>query len=199
MHFKTINIAKMKKIKYFLNRKLFYVFFLIATPILPAFSQDRIFDQQERQAFRFNIGYLNKYVRTEIAYETPTLWHTSLFNHKLDLKVEASLAYWHANHTPSQQHSRSSLWQIGFTPMLHWWINNNWYLEGGVGATFLSHTRFADKELSTSFQFGDHIGIVRNFGNDWRVGLRLSHFSNASIKKPNPGLNIIQLTISRSF
>lgn len=189
----------MQKANVTFYRKLLCALFLLMAPALPVMAQDERSSQQGEQAFRFNIGYGNKYTRAEIAYETPSLWQTNLFNHQLDLKLETSLSYWHTNRTTSEQHSRSSLWQVGLTPMLHWWINSNWYVEGGIGATFLSHTRFADKSLSTSFQFGDHIGIVRTFGDDWRVGLRASHFSNASIKRPNPGLNIIQLTVSRSF
>lgn len=174
---------------------------LVFTNFALAFSvtAQTIPQEQHRSAFRLNVGYHSKYMRTEFAYETPSLFQTTFLGQPFDIKLEMSLAYWHTNHTPVTYNSRSSLWQLGITPMMRWWINDNWYLEGGIGATFMSHTRFADKELSTSFQFGDHLGIVRTFSDDWRIGLRLSHFSNASIKRPNPGLNIIQLTASRSF
>jgi lipid A 3-O-deacylase len=164
-----------------------------------AAAQPTVPQGQERGAFRLNLGYQGSYNRTELAYETPTLWQGSLLNRPIDLKLEAGLAYWHTNDSHVRYGSRTSIWQVSLTPMLRWWIGQQWYIEGGIGATAMSHTRFANREISTAFQFGDHIGIVRTFGDDWRVGLRLSHFSNTSIKRPNPGLNVIQLTLSRSF
>lgn len=163
-------------------------------------AQFSVPDAHTRQALRIGIGYQGRYMRTELAYETPTLWQTSLFAHPMDIKLEASFAYWHTNHSHDLWvNSRSNIWQIGITPMFRWWITPQWYAEAGVGATMVSHTRFANRELSTQFQFGDHIGIVRTFGDDLRIGLRLSHFSNASIKRPNNGLNLIQLTMTYSF
>lgn len=163
-------------------------------------AQFSVPEAHTRQALRLNIGYQNTYMRSEFAYETPTLWQNQVFAHPLDIKLEASFAYWHTNHSNDlRPNSRSNIWQIGITPMLRWWLTPQWYAEAGIGATLISHTRFANRELSTQFQFGDHIGIVRTFGNDWRIGLRLSHFSNASIKRPNNGLNIVQLTMAHSF
>lgn len=170
------------------------IFFVTATLSAPSFSQHQV---QEQSAFRLSAGYHNKYTRTEIAYETPSLFRSN--NHRFDIRLEASLAYFHTHHTPLASKSRNNLWQLGVTPMLRWWINDRWYLEGGIGATFMSHTRFANENFSTSFQFGDHLGFGRVLGDDYRIGIRFSHFSNASIKKPNPGLNIIQLTLSKSF
>ncbi|MGK2900546.1 MAG: acyloxyacyl hydrolase, partial [Burkholderiaceae bacterium] len=55
-------------------------------------------------------------------------------------------------------------------------------------------TRFAGDSFSTAFQFGDHLGVGYQLTPSQRVSLRLSHFSNAAIKQPNPGLNSVQMT-----
>ena len=55
--------------------------------------------------------------------------------------------------------------------------------------------RSRDKRFSTAFNFGDHVGIGVQLGDDHgqELSLRLQHFSNAGIKDPNPGENFVQL------
>jgi len=83
--------------------------------------------------------------------------------------------------------------------MFRWWVGERFYIEGGIGATALTATRFADKRLGSAFQFGDHIGLGFLLTPQSRVGLRYSHFSNGNIKQPNPGLNVTQVTYTYQF
>lgn len=95
------------------------------------------------------------------------------------------------------------LWDFGLTPVFrlqrHRPFGNGLspYLEAGIGAHLLSQTRYSDKELSTRFQFGDHLGVGVKFGKDGRFSLtyRYQHHSNGGIKRPNPGVefHILQL------
>jgi len=64
------------------------------------------------------------------------------------------------------------------------------FLEAGLGAHLLSNVRFSDLYLSTSLQFGSHIGAGIYFGRDRKFSLvyRFQHLSNASVKQPNPGI-----------
>ncbi|MCH6482612.1 acyloxyacyl hydrolase [Pseudoxanthomonas sp. LH2527] len=88
--------------------------------------------------------------------------------------------------------------QLGVTPALRWRPNGwseGWFVEGGIGVNVIFpkyDTR--KKEFSTTFNFGDHIALGKRFGNDdqheW--SLRFQHFSNARIKRPNPGENFLQ-------
>lgn len=136
-------------------------------------------------------GYASHYSRAEIAWESPSLW-TYRFAEgygRLDLVAELGAAYWMAQGSRSP----SRVWQFSAIPFLRWSWNERYYLEAGVGATVFSRTDFADKNLSTAFQFGDHIGVGAYLSDTSRIGLRFSHFSNAGIKEPNPGLNILQL------
>ena len=142
-------------------------------------------------------GAGNHYQRYELAWVSPTLWHYRFAESgsRLDLVAEAGAAFWKA----SGNRDRASVWQIGLTPFLRWTFPNNMYLEAGVGINRFSHTRFADKTLSTQFQFGSHIGAGVNLSSAGRLGLRYSHYSNAAIKRPNDGLDVIQLTYSHAF
>lgn len=149
--------------------------------------------------FHLNVAYHPRFVRTEVAYESKVLWRSSSLEHPLELHLEGSVAYWHANHSNHTPKSRNALWQVGLTPMMRWWLTDHWYLEGGIGPTLMSHTRFLNKDISTALQFGDHIGIGRALNDKWRFGIRYSHFSNASIKRPNPGFNMLHFSISRSL
>lgn len=90
-------------------------------------------------------------------------------------------------------------WQLSAIPLVRWWASDRFFLEAGIGATAVSDRRFHDKNLSTTFQFGDHIGLGYQLTTSTRVGLRMSHFSNAGRKHPNQGLNALQVTLGSTF
>ena len=76
------------------------------------------------------------------------------------------------------------------------------FLEAGIGVHYLSqHDLYAGHDMSTYFQFGDHIGAGVTLGSqhDWDVMMRLQHLSNAGIQNPNPGINFLQLRVSHWF
>jgi lipid A 3-O-deacylase len=85
-----------------------------------------------------------------------------------------------------------------------WWttqFSESWgrLVEAGIGATAFTSTRFANKSISTAFQLGDHAGLGFLVAPNQRLGIRYSHFSNADMKKPNPGLDVVQMTYSYQF
>ena len=55
--------------------------------------------------------------------------------------------------------------------------------------------------MSTAFQFADMLGVGMQFGREARstLGLRVQHLSNLGIKKPNPGIEFLQLYYSYRF
>jgi lipid A 3-O-deacylase len=137
------------------------------------------------------------YQRYERAWTSPSLWQHQFSGSgtRLDLAAEVGAAFWKA----SGNRERSSVWQIGFTPFLRWTFSNNVYLEAGVGVNRFSHTRFANRTLSTQLQFGSHLGVGVSLSSSSRLGLRYSHYSNASIKRPNDGLDVFQITYTHAF
>lgn len=142
------------------------------------------------------LGVGEHYQRAEVAWESPSFW-TYRFDggSRLDLVGELGVAYWRANGSRTPD----SVWQLSAIPLLRWTWADRYYVEGGIGATVFSHASFADKNMSTAFQFGDHIGVGMHVSDNSRLSLRFSHFSNAGIKRPNPGLNILQLNYSYQY
>ncbi|MFT4194139.1 acyloxyacyl hydrolase [Ottowia sp.] len=76
------------------------------------------------------------------------------------------------------------------------------FLEGSVGARLLSRTRVApDRGLSTAFHFADMVGVGVQWGRQGRssLGVRCQHLSNLGIKRPNPGMDFLQVRYTRRF
>lgn len=67
-----------------------------------------------------------------------------------------------------------------------------WFFEAGLGGTMMNDRyQSPDRSFSTRFQFTEQLGVGRNFGTrgEHELSLRIQHFSNGGIKKPNPGEN----------
>ncbi|KKW69151.1 outer membrane protein [Lampropedia cohaerens] len=162
-----------------------------------AFAQEAAGGDRGAMSVQFGIG--EHYGRAGLNYETPALWQTSLGSGwgRLTLVGEFGIAYWRADGNRTDKDA----WQVSATPLLRWWpgASQRFYAEAGIGATFFSTTRFANKTISTAFQFGDHLGVGYRISADKEIGVRFSHFSNAGIKRPNPGLNLVQLKYKQRF
>lgn len=148
------------------------------------------------QGLGLRLGYGTDYDKATLVYETPKLWGYRFQNGwgRVDLDIELGLSYWKA-----RRGRPDSMGQISAIPMLRWWPNDSFYLEAGSGPTVLSRSQFADYDLSTRFQFGSHLGLGFLAGKAHRIGLRYSHYSNADIKKPNPGLDLFELAYTYQF
>jgi lipid A 3-O-deacylase len=114
---------------------------------------------------------------------------------------EASLAQWHKGDVAPGQNE--NITDVGFTPVFRLQPNSlvGPYLEAAVGLHLLSHTQIGNKHLSTAFQFGDHLGFGYRFGakSAFDLGYRYQHHSNASIKRPNPGINFHEIRLQYHF
>ncbi|CAN5503278.1 acyloxyacyl hydrolase [soil metagenome] len=105
----------------------------------------------------------------------------------------------------SPERGKRGVTQLGLTPVLRlypWGGTAGTFFEAGIGANvFLPKYKAGVHEFSTEYQFGDHLGMGWRFGTAAadEVALRFEHFSNGSIKEPNPGENFIQLRYSRGF
>lgn len=79
------------------------------------------------------------------------------------------------------------------------------YLEAGLGLNLFSEERLGRRNLSTHFQFGELVGFGLAWGGnaegegETSLGVRLSHYSNAGLKQPNDGIEVVQLTLSHRF
>lgn len=105
------------------------------------------------------------------------------------LAAELSLARWHARGPAG----RDGFMQLALLPLLRWRPNagrSAWFVEGGVGLS-LHDRRYTTRDIamSTHVNFQETLALGRNFGahGQQELSLRLSHMSNASVRKPNPG------------
>jgi lipid A 3-O-deacylase len=86
---------------------------------------------------------------------------------------------------------------LNVTPV--WRSMNSWgYVEAGIGGYLLSKTiNSPTHRLPSSFQFGSHLGVGVRLG-EGTIGIALQHLSNAGLKQPNGGIDLIlvQYTVS---
>lgn len=113
-----------------------------------------------------------------------------------------SIAQWRGNAYNNISGQRQNIIDIGATPTFRFRSDDlkGWYAEAGIGYHLLSELYNNDNnKLSTAFQFGDHLGAGYVFHNGWELGMKLQHFSNGGIKKPNSGVNFITVKLARPF
>ncbi|MBQ0741738.1 MAG: acyloxyacyl hydrolase [Pseudomonas sp.] len=64
------------------------------------------------------------------------------------------------------------------------------FVEAGIGAALFSKTDLAPgADIGSTFQFEDRIGLGMRFASGSELGVRYYHYSNASIKQPNQGID----------
>lgn len=75
------------------------------------------------------------------------------------------------------------------------------YIEAAIGFHYISDIQMRNRVFSTNFQFGDHLGLGVVFGRSRSVDIsyQFQHLSNASIKRPNSGINFHIVRIGYSF
>lgn len=112
-------------------------------------------------------------------------WHRKRYT----LAVEFGLSRWNSD---------NDAWQISGVPFLRLWLSGRLFVEAGIGASFFSESEVGGRQLGTAFQFCDHLGIGVQVSAKDRLSLRFSHFSNGGIAHPNDGLDVLQLTYTRS-
>ena len=74
------------------------------------------------------------------------------------------------------------------------------YLEAGFGGYLLTKTvNNQDTRMPSAFEFGSHLGVGFRLAKDHTIGLGLQHLSNAGIKQPNGGIDLllVQYTLAR--
>ena len=151
--------------------------------------------------FAFEAGWATNtdMARIGAQWQWPQRWFQGDSRH-LGGYWDVSVAEWERDHRPGE---RAYLTEFGVTPVFRLQANNlrGIYLEGGIGAHLLSETRLGDKNFSTSFQFGNHLGFGYRFGarGAYDLGYRYQHLSNGAIKHPNDGINFQQIRLQYWF
>lgn len=137
--------------------------------------------------------------RFSLSWDAGPIWREeSLWG--LNLILENSFAVWNGPRRADLAPERATdLNAATMGPMLRWQRRQALgsshivpYTELGVGLSWLSETEIEGRVLSLHFQFEDKFGVGARFGEkqQYDFALRAYHYSNASIKRPNSGINM---------
>jgi lipid A 3-O-deacylase len=116
----------------------------------------------------------------------------------LDVYVDTSFAYLSSD---KFRHDHIAVWAA--SPVIRFSIlkNNTFqpFAEAGVGAAWLSRTQFADRHLSTHFQFEDRAGVGVRLYQKYEAAIHYRHYSNCGIEHPNNGIDFYTATLAYRF
>ena len=149
----------------------------------------------------FGAGDKTKMVRLGAQWKWDSVWWRSNGTH-IGGYWDLTVAHWRGNRFRNIPGNTQNITAIGMTPVFRFQNDSlkGFYAEAGIGAHLLSELYDNnDKQLSTRFQFGDHIGVGYVFANNADLSLKIQHFSNGSIKKPNDGVNFAAVRVSFPF
>lgn len=152
-------------------------------------------------SIEFGTGDKTKMVRAGAQWKWENQWWKSNGTH-IGGYWDLTLSQWRGNAHKNVPGARQNITVIGITPVFRFQKDSlkGFYAEAGIGANYLSELYDNnDQQLSTRFQFGDHLGIGYVFQNNMDIGLKIQHFSNGSIKKPNDGVNFAVIRVSYPF
>jgi lipid A 3-O-deacylase len=149
----------------------------------------------------FATGTRTQMVRGGVTSDWSSRWFQSNGTH-LSGYWDASAGAWRGNRFQNVPGATQKLFDIGFTPVFRFQRDDKkgFYAEAGIGIHYLSKLYDNNNNrLSTNFQFGDHIGVGYVFDNKWELGMKIQHFSNGGFKKPNSGVNFVNIKASYHF
>lgn len=146
-------------------------------------------------------GDKTKMVRVGAQWKWNASWWQSNGTH-IGGYWDLTAAQWKGNRFRNIPGNTQNITALGITPVFRFQNDSlrGFYAEAGIGAHLLSALYDNnDQQLSTRFQFGDQIGVGYVFANNADVSLKVQHFSNGSIKKPNDGVNFAVVRVSFPF
>ena len=151
-------------------------------------------DDDSIDATIYRLGLQNRWKRTWFnggAWNVGGYWDAEIAYIEADAAQGQNDDLYDISLTPVFRMQRDTALSSGVSP----------FAEAGIGAHLLSETSLANKRYSTAFQFGSLIGMGLGFGRhgQYELGYRYQHISNASIKRPNDGLNLHMLRLGYSF
>lgn len=108
--------------------------------------------------------------------------------------VYFDLAFAHFWDTQTAYYSSVSI--IALSPVIRYTFRRRGpiltYLELSIGASYINHTRFEERNLGIHYQFQDRMGIGVLVGPQDKIsiGLHAVHYSNAHIADHNGGITV---------
>lgn len=162
----------------------------------PAFAQNSSYVEQFKSGdWSLVYGSHSHYNKYGLSYTTAPLKVWQLESSTVDLSLELEASKWDA----SNRFSSTSMWQAAINPVWSWRFENGIFLQGAIGASYFSKNTFADKEFGSRWNFSDNLAVGYQFTDNTSLAYRISHYSNAGLKNPNPGINMQQLILTHRF
>lgn len=133
--------------------------------------------------------------RVALGVEWDKIWLQSSTGHVTGY-WDLGYTYWQAGDEAGGRHA------ISFSPVFVYEFGEGYvqpFVEAGIGVALFSGTSAGDQQFGSAFNFEDRLGAGVKIGHTDRVGLRAIHYSNASIKDPNDGIESYSLFYSHAF
>jgi lipid A 3-O-deacylase len=130
-----------------------------------------------------------------LAFDWERRWFESDTGH-LGGYWNVAYTWWEAGRFGSDEHS------ISVSPVLVYRFNaEGWepFVELGVGAAYFSDDLVGDQRLGSRAHFEDRFAVGVQMSERDALRLRIIHYSNASLKEPNDGINSWSVVYSRRF
>lgn len=67
------------------------------------------------------------------------------------------------------------------------------------GPSFYSQDNYDDYDIGGNFHFTSSLGFNWDINEEWAIGYRFQHTSNADLDNPNPGLDMHTLNVAYTF
>jgi hypothetical protein len=119
----------------------------------------------------------------------------------LNLDAELALARWN----PTRGERQRGITEFGVSPIFRLEKRGGSvvpFIEASVGVRLLSHrSPTEDHDMGSAFQFADMLGIGVKLGkaDQFALGYRFQHISNAGLERPNPGVNFNTIYLRYQF
>lgn len=139
---------------------------------------------------------------TSVGLLWPWRWRKALGGGEMTAQTELIASRWLAS-DPGGGHQTFT--QLALVPLYRWrgaGGQSPWFLEAGIGLS-VTDERFITphKTFGSHFNFSDNLALGRIYGDrgQQELSLRWQHTSNAGLRQPNPGLDLVLVRYTARF
>lgn len=120
----------------------------------------------------------------------------------LTLHADLAVRHWRTNHHHGGRRGLTQWLAQGVWRYPLGRAQTPWFIELGAGVSvFDGHYQARHRRFSTRFQFVESVGVGYRLGTSrpQEISLRYQHISNAGIRSPNPGEDLVMLRWAWQF
>lgn len=132
----------------------------------------------------------------------PWRWRKAFAGGEVTAQTELIASRWLASDLGG---GHQTFTQLALVPLFRWrgaGGQSPWFLEAGIGLS-VTDERFITphKTFGSNFNFSDNLALGRIYGDrgQHELSLRWQHTSNAGLRQPNPGLDLVLVRYTARF